>query len=218
MNGVHDMGGIQNMGPLEIERDEPVFHHAWEGRVYALTRVLRLGPKWNIHMSRYTMEQVPPARYLGSSYYERWLLGLETRLVGSGVLSPEELADGRARPGGTKVPRMTAQEARDSLAPWRAAPPEGDVPPKFKVGDHVVARNMHPRSHTRLPRYVRGHRGVIERDLGVQGLPDSWVAKQEVDPQHVYSVRFAARELWGPEASAKDAVYVDMWDAYLELA
>jgi len=218
MNGVHDMGGMHGMGPIEREQDEPVFHEEWEGRVYALTRVLRLGPKWNVDMSRYTMEQLPPARYLASSYYERWLLGLEARLVASGVVSAEELADGRARPGGAKMPLMAVDEVRASLGPWRAPHPEVGVPPKFNAGDRVVACKINPVGHTRLPRYIRGRQGVIEHDLGVQRFPDTWVACQDPKPQHVYSVRFAAQELWGPDASPRDALYIDLWDDYLDPA
>jgi nitrile hydratase len=218
MNGVHDMGGMHGMGPIEREQDEPVFHEGWEGRLYGLTRVLRLGPERNVDMSRYTMEQLPPARYLAASYYERWLLGLEARLMASGVVSAEELADGRARPGGTKVPLMAVDEVRASLGPWRAPQPDVDVPPKFKVGDRVVARKINPAGHTRLPRYIRGRQGVIEHDLGVQCFPDTWVACQDPKPQHVYSVRFTARELWGPDAPPRDAVYIDLWDDYLDLA
>jgi nitrile hydratase len=218
MNGVHDMGGMHGMGPIRVEPDEPVFHERWEGRVYALTRVLRLGPKWNIHMSRFCIEQLPPARYLASSYYERWLLGLEARLLGSGVLSPEELADGQPRPGGVKVPLITADETRASLGPLRAPQFEGDVPARFNAGDGVVAARLNPTTHTRLPRYIRGRRGVVNRDLGVQEFPDSWVDRQDAKPQHVYSVRFGAQELWGPDASPRDAVYIDLWDDYLEPA
>ena len=221
MNSVHDMGGMHGMGPLQIEENEPVFHEDWEGRVYALTRVLRLGPKWNIDMSRYSMEQLPPAVYLGSSYYKRWLLGLEKRLLGAGVLAPEELEDFKARSqsaGASAIHKMSPEEVRSAMKPWRAAQPEADLPPKFKPGDRVRARNINPVSHTRLPRYVRGHLGVVDRDLGVHMLPDAWVAQQEKRLQHVYSVRFEARELWGADASGKNAMYLDLWDDYLDLA
>ena len=218
MNSVHDMGGMHGMGSLQREENEPVFHADWEGRVYALTRVLRLGPKWNIHMSRYSMEQMEPARYLSASYYERWLAGLEKRLLDAGVLSSEELEDGKPRPGGVPVPKMTAEEVRASLGPWRAPHFEGDGPARFKTGDRVVARNINPKSHTRLPRYVRGRQGMVQRDLGVMEFPDSWVERQDPKYQHVYSVRFAAQELWGPEASPKDALYIDLWDDYLDPA
>jgi len=218
MNGVHDMGGMHGMGPIEYEENEPVFHEQWEGRVYALNKVMRVGPERNVDLFRFAVEQIPPARYLASSYYERWLMGLEKRLLDSGVLSPEELADGRPRSGGLSVPGMTAEEVRASLGPWRAPRPEVDVPAKFKIGDRVVACKINPPTHTRLPRYIRGRRGIVDRDFGVQSFPDSWVARQDAKPQHVYNVRFAAQELWGPDASPRDAVCIDLWDDYLEPA
>jgi nitrile hydratase len=89
---------------------------------------------------------------------------------------------------------------------------------KFKAGDAVAAKNVNPLGHTRLPRYVRGRRGVVDRDHGVFIFPDAHAAGQGKKPQHVYAVRFTARELWGPEASARDSVYVDLWDDYLDPA
>ncbi|HLG70006.1 MAG TPA: nitrile hydratase subunit beta [Chloroflexota bacterium] len=218
MNGVHDMGGMQDMGPVVREENEPVFHADWEGRVYGLTRVLNLGPKWTVDQSRFSMEQMPPARYLQSSYYERWLFGLESRLLAAGVVSEKELADGKPRPGGVRVPKVTREQYLGQLQPWRAPKPEADPPAKFKVGDRVRARNIHPKGHTRLPRYIRGHVGTVERNLGVQRFPDSWVASQDPRYQHTYSVRFSPEELWGPDANSKDAIYVDLWDEYLDPA
>ncbi len=93
-----------------------------------------------------------------------------------------------------------------------------DVAPRFKRGDAVVARNINPPGHTRLPRYVRGRNGIVERDHGVFHLPDARVAGQGDKPQHVYSVRFSARELWGPEAPARDSLNVDLWDDYMDPA
>jgi nitrile hydratase len=93
---------------------------------------------------------------------------------------------------------------------------EPAVRPLFKVGQRVRARNMHPIGHTRLPRYARGKVGVITRDHGVYIFPDTYAHSQDEKRQHVYSVRFAARELWGPLASSRDSVHLDMWDDYLE--
>jgi len=92
------------------------------------------------------------------------------------------------------------------------------LPPTFRPGDRVVARNVNPIGHTRLPRYVRGRAGVVDRDHGVFVFPDTHAAGYGPKPQHVYSVRFAAQELWGPDASPRDAIYVDLWDDYLSLA
>jgi nitrile hydratase len=100
----------------------------------------------------------------------------------------------------------------------RGARLDDRVPPKFQAGDAVVARNVHPVGHTRIPRYVRGRRGVIDRDHGVFIFPDTHATGLGRKPQHVYSVRFSARELWGPDGHRQDAVYVDLWDDYLEPA
>ena len=97
MNGVHDMGGMHGMGPVEIEKDEPVFHSQWEARAFALSVSAGFHRKWNIDMSRYSRERMPPARYLAASYYERWLFGLEKLLVEQGLLTANEMETGRDR-------------------------------------------------------------------------------------------------------------------------
>ena len=182
MNGVHDMGGMHGMGPIEPEPNQPVFHEPWEGRVFALfTR--GMGP-WgrgrNWGSFRFELESIPAAEYLRMSYYERWFTMLVSRLLRSNL----------------------------------------EVTPRFRPEQRVRARNMHPRGHTRLPRYTRGKSGTVVRVHGVFDLQDTDVNGHRFGyrPQHVYTVRFAARELWGDRASARDAVYVDLWETYLEPA
>jgi nitrile hydratase len=92
------------------------------------------------------------------------------------------------------------------------------VAPRFQLGQRVHARNINPVGHTRLPRYARGKTGTIHRDHGVFVFPDTNAQLLGEKPQHVYSVRFAARELWGEQSPVQDSVYVDMWDDYLEPA
>jgi len=82
----------------------------------------------------------------------------------------------------------------------------------------VRTRNMHPTGHTRLPRYARDKHGTVDRDHGVYVFPDTAASSGDEKPQHVYSIRFAAPELWGEQASPRDAVYIDLWDDYLEPA
>jgi nitrile hydratase len=91
MNGIHDMGGMHGLGPIEREENEPVFHHAWERRAFALNMAAGFLGEWNIDMSRYAREQMPPAEYLATSYYEHWLWGLERLLVEKGLLTRAEL-------------------------------------------------------------------------------------------------------------------------------
>ena len=95
---------------------------------------------------------------------------------------------------------------------------EDKVPPKFNPGDRVVARNIHPTGHTRLPRYARGRRGTVERDHGVFIFPDTNATSRDKKPQHLYTVRFTARELWGLAAPARDGVYLNLWDDHLDAA
>jgi nitrile hydratase len=90
------------------------------------------------------------------------------------------------------------------------------VIPRFQVGQSVRALNINPVGHTRLPRYARGKRGTIERDHGVYIFPDTNAHALGEKPQHVYSVRFTARELWGEQGAPRDSIFVDMWDDYLE--
>jgi nitrile hydratase len=217
MNGVHDMGGQQGMGPVQYEKDEPVFHASWEGRIYALNRAMRAWRKWSLDADRHALETMSPLDYLRMSYYERWVSRLEAQLVTYGIATRQELQSGKPAPGSTRAtPMLTlATESR-----WlsRGIPSSHDpaVRPLFKVGQRVRARNINPTGHTRLPRYARGKAGVIVRDHGVYAFPDTNAHFQGEKRQHVYSVRFTARELWGDAASQRDSVHIDMWDDYLE--
>jgi nitrile hydratase len=225
MNGVHDLGGMHGFGPVVLEPDEPVFHAEWERRAFALTLAMGGWRRWNLDMSRHAREQMPPAEYLATSYYEHWLWGLEQLLERHGLLPRTEidrrLTEGVDRRPAAAEPQSGALRPEDVprlLRNRRAARLDDPVPPKFKAGDAVLARNANPIGHTRIPRYVRGRRGVIDRDHGVFIFPDTHAAGLGRKPQHVYSVRFGAGELWGPDGHARDAVYVDLWDDYLDPA
>lgn len=225
MNGAHDLGGMHGFGPVDPEPDEPVFHAPWERRVFALNMAMGFHGRWNIDMSRQAREQMPPAEYLATSYYEHWLFGLERLLVEHGFLTAAELEARRGRPGAAPAPAapLAATTLRPADVERRlrnrlAARVDQPVPARFHAGQPVRARNLHPVGHTRLPRYVRGRQGVIDRDHGVFVLPDARAAGRGKAPQHVYSVAFSARELWGPDVPPRDRVYVDLWDDYLEPA
>jgi nitrile hydratase len=221
VNGAHDLGGMHGFGPVQIERDEPVFHHEWEQRAFAITLAAGYLGRWNIDQSRHAREQMPPAEYLATTYYEHWLFGVEKLLDRTGLVRRDEL---EARVRGERTGAATVPGARPLLAPNvertlrnpRDARRDDDVPPRYRVGDWVVTRNVHPVGHTRLPRYARGKRGEIAIDHGVWVFPDSSASGGGPRPQHCYSVRFTARELWGPEAPTRDVVHLDLWDDHLE--
>ena len=81
MNGVHDMGGMDGFGKVEPEPNEPMFHTEWEARVLAMVRAMGAAGAFNIDTSRFYREALPPQVYLSSSYYRKWLLGLEDLLI-----------------------------------------------------------------------------------------------------------------------------------------
>jgi nitrile hydratase subunit beta len=218
MNGAHDMGGMHGMGPIEPEANEPVFHHEWERRAFATTMAAGFLGKWNIDMSRYARERMPGPAYLNTAYYEHWLFGLEQLLVERGLVTAEELATGRARGRAEGLRVLRAADVGKVLLKGDKARRPDTVAPRFQPGAAVVARNINPIGHTRLPRYARGKRGLIHQDHGVFVFPDTSGIGLGDKPQHCYSVRFTMRELWGAEASARDAAYLDLWDDHLEPA
>ena len=220
MNGVHDMGGMHGMGAIQHESNEPTFHRPWEGRVYALSRALRARPDpglWNLDAFRHGIEVLPPVDYLRMTYYERWLAWILRTLVATGDVTQSEIDSGRPSPGSAPATTLLRAEVVPAMVALRpTARLNVAVSPRFKAGQKVRARNMHPTGHTRLPRYVRGRVGVIVLDRGVFRFPDTSAHLQGEKPQHLYSVMFGARELWGEGASPRDAVHLDMWDDYLE--
>jgi len=219
MNGVHDMGGVHGFGPVKREANEPVFHAEWEGRVFALALASGRAGQWNIDMGRFARENRSPADYVSKSYFELWLAGLETLLAERGLVSADEIAAGRSLREPKKVEAILQHDSVEAIfARGRPTERPVSVPPRFRVGDRVRARNINPTTHTRLPRYVRGRIGVVEQLRGSHVFPDTNSLGQGENPQWLYTVRFDARDLWGPEADQTVKVSVDAWEPYLEPA
>jgi len=219
MNGAHDMGGMQNFGPVEVEPNEPVFHGRWEQRAFALTLAMGATGTWNLDMSRFARESLPPAQYLASSYYQIWFEGLRNLIAETGLASTEEMDSGRMIDPPAPVARVIkADEIGIALKKGAPTLREIEQGPRFKPGDKVRTINSHPAGHTRLPRYMRGHTGEIARHHGAHVFADAHAAGRGEMPQHLYAVRFSARELWGEDAHANDCVHADLWESYLEPA
>jgi nitrile hydratase beta subunit len=215
-----DLGGMPGFGPVEIEPDEPPFHHEWERRVLAMYLATNYLGRWNIDQVRAMRERMPRAEYLATSYYGVWLYGLERLLADRGLVTPEEVAARRADPSSaaaraTDARVLTASDVERVLSDPRASRLDDDVPARFAVGDRVTTRSSEPTGHTRLPRYARGRRGVVTADHGVWIFADAAGQDLGFVPQHVYAVRFAATELWGEGADPRHAVNVDLWDDHL---
>jgi nitrile hydratase len=222
MNGIHDMGGMHGFGPVEREDNEPVFHHPWEGRVFAIRVATQVPTPGG---SRYNIEQMPPIDYLTSSYYEKWLHSRLKGFIDAGVLTAAEIEARTAfyqehpeAPVPQRHDPARVQRALTYLRTHRSPLRDVAMQPRFRLGDAVRARNLHPPGHTRLPRYVRGKNGVVERFYGIFDLQDTMPAGVVPPPQPLYVVRFAAQELWGDAAEANSSVCLDMWEGYLEPA
>jgi nitrile hydratase len=222
MNSAHDLGGMHGFGPInpEPESEEPVFHTEWEKRVFGLALAAGFLGKWNIDMSRYARERQHPVDYLRHTYYENWLAGLEKLLVEAELVNSEELKTGKAAgPADESIKQrvLEAQDVAETLAQGSPVAMTISTPPGFKSGESVRAVNRHPLGHTREPRYVRGRVGVIHEYHGAYVFPDR-SAEGSKEGQHLYSVRFTAEALWGQGACGRNAVYVDLWEDYLEPA
>jgi nitrile hydratase beta subunit len=218
MNGVHDLGGMDCFGKVVPEPDEPVFHAPWEGRVLAMQRAMAFTGAWNIDMVRWAQERLPPPVYLSVSYYERWACGLESMLVQRGLAGADELTAGHALRPGMPLKRKLRPELLERALTRGGYGRPAQAPARFAIGDRVRAKNLHPKTHTRLPRYVRGHLGVVERVHGCHVYPDTVAMEQGEHPQWLYAVRFDARELWGPDADPTVKVCFDAFEPYLDPA
>ncbi|GAA4592684.1 nitrile hydratase subunit beta [Planotetraspora phitsanulokensis] len=218
MDGIADMGGTEGWGPVRPPRaGEPVFEERWQGRAFALGFYSIRVAGWNVDAFRHATERLDRSAYLDDGYYGRWLNSAELVLTESAILAPGAI-DARAR-------NLRGEHAEEPPVPEPARPAyapaaEGslrtvDTPPAFAVGEQVRAKDMSPPGHTRLPRYARGHAGVVELIQPAAVLPDTNAHFVGENPQHVYSVRFDSRELWGA-AAEPFAVTLDLFESYLE--
>lgn len=219
MDGIHDMGGMHGFGPVPTS-DDVQFHARWERETYAMMKLLGMQGQFNTHQMRATVERMGPRAYLESTYFERWLTGIESRLIEDGVLSAEALREAHATvPDGTK-----AQHSDDDLVTLvrerfraDAFSNQPGTEPRFEAGDAVVASNSHPPGHIRLPGYARRARGTIRKFLGTFHLPDAAATGDMSVTEPMYSVGFDATELWGDDAERDGTVYIDLFESYLEL-
>lgn len=220
MNGVHDMGGMQCFGSVQLEKNEPIFHADWEKSSLALTLAMGGTGLWNIDEGRSARESLSPAQYVSSSYYQIWLSALENMMIDRGLISSEELKLGQMKLPAKTIPRVLKAEQVD-LALARGTPSNRQLntPAKFQLGQQVRAINFQPQGHTRLPRYVRGKTGTIVMLHGAHVLPDIHSKGNDAAhdiAQYLYTVEFDAQELWGQQANPLDRMSVDAWESYLE--
>jgi nitrile hydratase subunit beta len=220
MDGIHDLGGMHGFGKVEREENEPPFHAGWEAIVVAMFLEIWGRGLINIDEFRHAIERMDPAEYLTSSTWERWLDATVRLLTEKGII---ERADIEARTviskGHPDAPPPASPSSEKVTLPKNPAPVtsfrESKSSPRFTVGDSVLTKIDHRVGHTRLPRYARGRRGVVAAQRGVHVFPDTNAHGLGEQPEHLYSVRFTAAELWGPAAEPNQVVHIDLWESYL---
>ena len=221
MNGVHDMGGMDGFGKVEPEPNEPMFHAAWEARVMAMVRAMGAAGAFNIDTSRFYREALPPHVYLGSSLLQEMAARpartcWSTRASSAPTRSQAGHALGPPKPLGAASSR--ADDVERIMVRGKFGRDRRRRRRKFKAGDRVRAKNIHPATHTRLPRYVRGHVGVVERDHGCHVFPDSASIEAGENPQWLYTVVFDGPNCGAPDADPTVKISIDAFEPYLEPA
>ncbi|GAB3078185.1 nitrile hydratase subunit beta [Nocardioides zeae] len=226
MNGVFDLAGTDGVGPVVVPDDEPIFRAEWEKAVFPMFAMCFRAGFFGVDQFRHGIEQIDPAVYLRSPYYEHWVHTVEHFGAKLGKLDLAEL-DRRTEHylANPDAPLPAHEDDPELLAFVEAVVPAGapagrpsDKVARFAVGDVVRIDRSSPKGHTRRARYVRGAVGEIVLHHGPMIYPDSAGNGLGEDPEHVYTVRFSNAELWGEEhAEPNGAVYFDVWDPYLEL-
>ncbi|MDH5738655.1 MAG: nitrile hydratase subunit beta, partial [Gammaproteobacteria bacterium] len=220
MDGIHDLGGRQGFGQVQIEANEPVFHERWEAVVFSMVLAgLRTGAWNNTDRFRHAIERIDPVAYLTHGYYGRWLAAIETLLVEAGVLTLEEVD---ARVGKDRLP-SSGHAARPVAEPapltentnLLTASRSVSTPPRFQPGDEVMTCATGCSGHTRLPAYARGKKGRVIRYQGGWVFPDTNAHGQGEQPTHLYTVSFDGKALWGDATESGVCVSLDLFEPYL---
>jgi nitrile hydratase subunit beta len=216
-----DMGGMQGFGPVELSApDDPPFHEEWERRTFAMALLSMRVSGTNLDSFRHALNRQHPLDYLLDGYYGRWLKCAENLLTDSSIIAPgavEARARKLAGEEGVEEPPVPEPNKPDYAPTGPGSIRQVDTPPRFSVGDRVQVRDLHPKGHTRLARYVRRRAGVVTMLQPAQVLPDTHAHFLGENAQHVYNVAFDSHELWGDEAESFE-VHMDLYEDYLERA
>ena len=219
MNGVHDMGGMHGMGPVQPEQDEPVFHHRWEARVFALARAMGRFGRWNIDAQRHQRELIPAADQLRMSYYERWLEGSRSSWSGTPSSAQKSSRPAGPRPARRKLtPALPADKVSAFIAGGSPASREYRArPPRFRPGQRVRARNLNPTGHTRLPSLRAREDGHCRSRARCIRVPRHECALSWAKARSTCTPSDSGRESCGVRLRHRqDSVYVDLWEDYLD--
>ncbi len=210
-----DLGGQPGHAAVKPEANEPLFHAAWEQRLWATTLAMGATGSWNLDRSRSARETL--ADYASRSYFEIWHGGLERLLLDHGLLQADELDQGQVLTAPAALPRrLTAAAVPLLLAKGSATRRPTTQQARYALGDRVRTRDQAAAHHTRLPAYARGQIGEIVRIHGMHVFADAHAQGLGESPAWLYTVVFDCQDLFGARASAGSQVSIDAWEPYLE--
>jgi nitrile hydratase subunit beta len=217
MDGIHDLGGKLGFGHIVVSGDEePPFHAPWEERMWGISLTYSRPTNWTSPKFRYTRELETPVRYLERPYLDQWYKAHACMLLGSELLTLDELAAGESdgKPVLNLRTPMSVQDVQ-RIKHKTSTKIQHDVSaPRYLVGDSVRTSLASKPDHTRLPAYARGHCGVISAYHGGHPLDDA-AARGESSIEPLYTVMFEAGELFPEQINSPDRVHLELWESYL---
>lgn len=229
MDGIHDLGGKHGYGKVDRQVNAPTFGAIWEAKVFAIMRASGGAGAWkNSDQFRHFVEKIEPVAYLSHGYYGRWLGGVETALVEAGLIESAELNERVVTMGGDSNDLIAARPRQRAMA--LAVDDAGEAEllntarreaaaKRFSIDDSVLTSSEVKPGHTRLPAYARGKVGVIVACHGGWVYPDTNAHGLGEQPVELYTVKFAASELWGnaiQDADPNACVLLDLFEPYLQ--
>ena len=216
MDGIHDLGGMQGFGRIDVDEPEVQFHHPYEARMRCIAHTITQAPDWSKDWFRHCRELIDPGEYLTRPYFDNWAQGYCAMLVNSGWASVNELATGTMTdPVAGLPPPIDAAAARAAVLKAIRFDAEPDTPPRFRPGDKVHTTTDVTNGHTRLPQYARGRTGTVITHHGAHIFPDD-MAINIKRYHHLYTVEFDMRDLWPEAVDSNDTVTLDLWEPYFE--
>lgn len=214
MDGIHDLGGKEGYGPVPVTEGDAPFTHDWEQRMWGLARE-GICPSMTIDWFRHGLELMVPGDYLTFSYFQKWATNYLMMMVDSGQITLKDLERGYildpADPAKAKTVDQIVEQVRRACTDFSVP---DDAPARFTVGDSVRTLRQISHNHTRLPAYARDCVGEVIAHHGSHLFPDEGAHNRHVG-QHLYTVSFTARDLWGDDANPRDTVTLELWESYL---
>ena len=217
MDGVHDLGGKQGFGPVDVDEEEVPFHADWEGRMWAIAQCGLGRNGWTIDWWRHCRELIDPIDYLSRPYFDSWMQAYTAAYIDSNTMTLDEIVNAHSSTPMVEPPAAVnaAQVLKDVQSQATSFERPLDTPPAFNIGEYISTKQLTTTHHSRLPTYARGKPGIIHAYHGAHIFADAGAQGSE-RPEHIYSVVFEARDLWPEALHKKDRVFLDLWESYLE--